>query len=250
VELVRRAVILLNAFPAMDGISRMLSPKNIMTGKQNLDYNSCKVEFGSYVLVFKDNDPTNTTKSCSTGAIALNPAGNTEGDYHFMSPTTGKRLARRQWTAVPMPDSVIAAVESRAHDEKQPLIEGGCPRFEWRPNVLITDDIANDKEPTQPLLREPVDALNLLADLADVADPLLTDNAADDLSVVPPVNFGVGHPNHEDASIDSGPNRDLPDDISEATLGDAEVPALVQPNPPHGQDEVSDNESEEDVISE
>jgi len=129
VELVRRAVILLNAFPAMDGMSRTLSPRNIMTGKPNLDYNSCKVEFGSYVLVFEDNDPTNTTKSHSTGAIALNPTGNTEGDYHFMSLTTGCRLARHQWTAVPMPDAVIAAVEARAEAEKQPIIEGDVSTF-------------------------------------------------------------------------------------------------------------------------
>jgi len=46
-----------------------------------------------------------------------------------------------------MSDSVIAAVKSRAQDEKQPLIEGGCPCFEWRPNVLIADDIANNEEP-------------------------------------------------------------------------------------------------------
>jgi len=76
VELVRRAIILLNQFPALDGVSKTLSPKCIMTGKPNLDYNSLKIEFGSYALVFEDNSPTNTTKSRSTGAIALNRTGN------------------------------------------------------------------------------------------------------------------------------------------------------------------------------
>jgi len=56
-------VMLLNTFPAMDGVSRMLSPRNIMMGRLNLDYNSCNVEFGSYILVFEDNDPTNTQKN-------------------------------------------------------------------------------------------------------------------------------------------------------------------------------------------
>jgi len=92
-ELIRRAVMLLNVFPALDGVSKMLSPRSIMTSKPNLDYNHCKIEFGSYALVFEDNDPTNTTKSRSTGAIALNPTGNTEGDYHFMSLTSGCQLA-------------------------------------------------------------------------------------------------------------------------------------------------------------
>jgi len=105
-------VILLNTFPAMDRVSKTLSPKNIMMGKPNLDYNSCKVEFGLYILIFKHNDPTNTMKSCSTGAIALNPTGNTKGDYHFMSLTMGHQLACHQWTAMPMPDAIIAAVEA------------------------------------------------------------------------------------------------------------------------------------------
>jgi len=36
-KLVRRAVILLNAFPALGEVSNMLSPKIIMTGKPNPD---------------------------------------------------------------------------------------------------------------------------------------------------------------------------------------------------------------------
>jgi len=66
-----------------------------MTGKPNLDYNSCKAEFGLHILVFEDNNLTNTTKSCSTGAIALNPTGNTKGDYHFMSLSMGHWLAQQ-----------------------------------------------------------------------------------------------------------------------------------------------------------
>jgi len=103
---------LLNVFPAPDGVPKTLSLKNIMTGKLDLAYNSCKVEFGSYILVFEDNNPTNTTKSCSTGAIMLNPTGNTKGDYHFMSLSTGHWLAQQQWTAMPMPDVIITAVEA------------------------------------------------------------------------------------------------------------------------------------------
>jgi len=132
---VHYAIILLNKFLALDVVSKTLSPQCIMTGKPNLDYNSLKIEFRSYALVFEDNDPTNTTKSRSTGAIALNPTGNTKGDYHFMSLTTGKHLSCHQWTAVPMPDSVVAAVEAHAEAKKQPLIEGRCPKFEWHPNI-------------------------------------------------------------------------------------------------------------------
>jgi len=67
-----------------------------------------------YTLVFEDNDPTNMMKSCSTGAIALNPTGNTEGDHHFMSLTTSQQLLHCQWMAVPMPDTMIEVVEAWA----------------------------------------------------------------------------------------------------------------------------------------
>jgi len=56
-----------------------------MTGAQCLNYQDLKIEFGSYALVFEDNNPTNTTKSRSMGAIALNLTGNTEGDYFYVS---------------------------------------------------------------------------------------------------------------------------------------------------------------------
>ena len=140
IELVRRAVKCLNQFPAPDGVSDTLSPFTIMTGKPNPDYLQMKVDFGAYVQVFEDNDPTNSTKSRRTGAIALNPTGNAQGDYHFMSLKTGRRLARRQWTVIPATVDVIDAVEGIAEREGQPLIAGGCPLFEWQPNHTINDE--------------------------------------------------------------------------------------------------------------
>jgi hypothetical protein len=63
----------LNQFPAKNGISDTLSPLTVMTGRANPDYNDLKLEFGSYVQVFEDNTPSNTTASRNTGAIVLNP---------------------------------------------------------------------------------------------------------------------------------------------------------------------------------
>ena len=63
----------LNQCPAKNGISDTLSPLTVMTGRANPDYNDLKLEFGSYVQVFEDNTPSNTTASRNTGAIVLNP---------------------------------------------------------------------------------------------------------------------------------------------------------------------------------
>jgi len=110
-ELVFNSAKALNQFPAQNGISNTLSPLTILTGRPNPDYNDLKLEFGSYVQVFEDNNPMNTTASQNTGAIALNPTGNARGDYFFMSLTTGHHLLRHQWTLIPMTDAVIAHVD-------------------------------------------------------------------------------------------------------------------------------------------
>jgi hypothetical protein len=100
-ELVYHASKGLNQFPSQNGISDTLSPLIIMTGRANPDYNDLKLEVGSYVQVFEDNNPSNTTNARNTGAIVLSPTGNAQGAYHFMSLTTGKRLSRHQWTQNP-----------------------------------------------------------------------------------------------------------------------------------------------------
>jgi hypothetical protein len=59
-----------------------------------------------------------------------------------MSLTTGKRLSRQQWDELPMPDGVIAAVETMAEEQEQPLFEDDTPCFEWSPGVAIEDEDA------------------------------------------------------------------------------------------------------------
>ena len=65
----------LNQFPAKNGASDTMSPLTIMTGRPSPDYNNLRVEFGAYAQVFEANDPTNTVKARTTGAIALTPTG-------------------------------------------------------------------------------------------------------------------------------------------------------------------------------
>lgn len=57
-----------------------------------------------------------------------------------MSLSTGERISRQQWTELPMPDSVISAVEAMAEKQKQPLIRKGGPAFEWCPGISIEDE--------------------------------------------------------------------------------------------------------------
>jgi hypothetical protein len=129
----------LNQFPVKNGASDVLSPLTIMTGQPNPNYHDLKIEFGAYVQVFEDNDPTNTVRTRTTGAIALTPTGNAQGGYYFLSLTTGRRLSRQQWDELPMPDGVIAAVEAMAERDHQPPHGHGAPIFEWSPGITIDD---------------------------------------------------------------------------------------------------------------
>ena len=67
----------------------------MMKGGPLTYYNKILVDFGTYVQVLKDNNPTNTKKLRTTPAIALNQTGNAQGGYFFMSLVTGPKLNRK-----------------------------------------------------------------------------------------------------------------------------------------------------------
>ena len=150
------AVQSLNQLPALNGVSSTLSPHTIITGQQPRGYRQYQLDFGTYVQVFEDNDPSNTTKSRTTGAISLNHSRSSSGGYHFLSLVTGLRLARRQWTEVPMPEWVPKYVEDMAASEKQQVFINNEPLWEWRPGVPFVDNTPPEAD-LQPLADPPLD---------------------------------------------------------------------------------------------
>jgi len=75
-----------------------------------------------------------------------------------------------------MPDAIIVVVEAWAEAKWQPIIEGGCPHFEWRPNVGLQEDAnaGEGQDEVQPdKVQQEADALALLANTAAEADPML-----------------------------------------------------------------------------
>jgi hypothetical protein len=121
----------LNQFPVRGGVSEVMSPLTIMTGRPSPNHHKLKIKFGAYVQVFEDNNPINMVRNQTTGAIALTPMGNAQGGYYFLLLTTGRRLSHQQWHELPMPNGVIAAVEAMAAAEQQPMLGHGGPAFEW-----------------------------------------------------------------------------------------------------------------------
>ena len=146
VELVAMATRCLNGFPKEDGVSEHMSPYSIVTGRSRVDYNKIPLEFGSYVQLLDRS--VNTIRSRTIGAIALNPTGNENGAYRFMSLKTGQIITKGpgSWTEVPITDIAIARVEALAKQEGQPLLQDSNLLVEWRPNQPFDDDDEYDDD--------------------------------------------------------------------------------------------------------
>ena len=134
IHIVFHAVKLLNFFPTKGGISETLSPKTIMSG-ETLDYKKhlC-LPIGQYCQVHEEELPRNSLRPRTKGAISLGPSGNLQGGHKFMALNTGKKIVRRSWDAIPMPDTVIARVNILGADQPEQLV------FTDRHGRLIGDD--------------------------------------------------------------------------------------------------------------
>jgi hypothetical protein len=139
-ELVLHSTRCLNQLPAENGVSDIMSPHAIITGRPNPDYRHLQLEFGSYVQVYEYNPNTNNTmRARTTGAITLTSTDNAGGHMFFMSLATGKRISRGQWTELPIPEEAILRVEELARIEGQPMIQQSRLIVEWRPEQPFED---------------------------------------------------------------------------------------------------------------
>jgi hypothetical protein len=60
------------------------------------------------------------------GAISLGPSGNLQGGHKFIALDTGKKITRRNWDVIPMPDLVIARVNALGSDQPKQVTFTNC----------------------------------------------------------------------------------------------------------------------------
>jgi hypothetical protein len=115
IEMAKSSAFWLNAFPHINGVSQTMSPRAIISG-QAVDFNRhCKYEFGQYVQTHEQHD--NSMVPRTIGALATRPTGNTQGNYYFISLSTGQIINRSHATPLPMPDDVIQRVNAMARHQ-------------------------------------------------------------------------------------------------------------------------------------
>ena len=96
---------MLKIFPSKNGISEDLAPSTIVEGRQKLDMNKKRAEFGAYALVYTGTE--NNMRKRGVPAIALK-ASNDVGGCYFLSLYTGKKIYRYIWNGIPINDNVIS----------------------------------------------------------------------------------------------------------------------------------------------
>ena len=95
----------LNATPVKTGISSVYSLRVIIC-QQMVDAKKwCKLMFGNYVEVHKENVITNLMIPRTRPGIYIGPSGNIEGSVKFMCFDKGKKIGRRNYTRLSIPDS-------------------------------------------------------------------------------------------------------------------------------------------------
>ena len=143
ISLIEGVVDILNFFPSENGISEDLAPSTIVEGRQKLDMNKKRAEFGAYALVYTGTE--NNMRKRGVPAIALK-ASNDVGGFYFMSLYTGKKIHGYIWNEIPIDDDVISRVEELADKENQPLLIDDHPLFEWAPGRPIASDTFEESE--------------------------------------------------------------------------------------------------------
>jgi hypothetical protein len=195
-----------------------------MTGF-NLDYNKhCRLEFGAYVQTHEEHD--NSLQSRTTGAIALRPTGNRQGGYYFLSLTTGRKLTRNRWTALPMPQDVIDRVNTLGRRSNA----ASALSFAWRDGTPISDldDDVDDADNSSylPSDGDDDDDDDVDTDFAASSDDDFSNDASQDGDAAAGVDNKEPHNNNEPAN-NGEDTYDEPDNKDEAPNNDevAEDPA-------------------------
>jgi hypothetical protein len=71
--------------------------------------------------VHEEDNPHNSQIARTKEEISLGPSGNIQGGFKSMALNSGKKIVRRSWDVIPMPDLLIDRVNSLVRDPPQQM---------------------------------------------------------------------------------------------------------------------------------
>ena len=141
-------------------------------------------------------------------AITLGPDNSEQAGYWFMSLNTGRRIHRRNWTPLPMPDEVVSRVEQLGRRDGQPNLlvfanKHGENLLDDDLEILDDDDLSyatevgtdeipgvdsdlseegDDEDPLEPNteVQQPIGELQGNAELETIQEEATDEEAADE----------------------------------------------------------------------
>eukprot|EP00956_Cyclotella_meneghiniana_P028301 scaffold65295_cov71-Cyclotella_meneghiniana.AAC.14 len=154
----------INGFPNENGVSKVYSPREIVTG-MSIDFKKhARARFGSYIEASEDADITNNMQGRTTPCICLGPSGNVQGSVVCYNLETKKIIKRRTIKPLPMPDRVIKraisigkACKRKRTSARLTFLNRHKEKFDWDNEDLDEpDEVGLVEAPleTDPLLAE------------------------------------------------------------------------------------------------
>jgi len=122
IHIVFASVRMLNYFPTKGGISAIYSPRTIMSGETLNFKKHLSLKVGQYCQIHEEDEPRNSQLPRTQGANCLGPSDNIQGGFNFMTLLTTRKVVRRKWDVIPMPDTVIAQINTLGSDQPELLV--------------------------------------------------------------------------------------------------------------------------------
>lgn len=166
--LLQATIYFLGAMPTANSLD-MRSPREklmqvLLDAKTDLRFG-----FGDYVQI-ADNETDNSMAERTRGAIALMPAGNREGSWWFYVLKTRKPVKRNTATILPMPDEVIALLNSFAERDRKgrKRTRGHIDIGTWR---TFMEEDSDDGDTTSQGPSDPSDDIDIEYSLPERVQP-------------------------------------------------------------------------------
>ena len=117
IEVVLRAVSLMNSLPRKDGIHSTLSPREIVTGKK---FRILRYNIGDYVQAYMSYKMNNDmTKEKTVDALYLGPSNDDDG-HNVFTLSTKQKVSVNKISMIPITTDVVDKVTNIGKDEDQP----------------------------------------------------------------------------------------------------------------------------------
>ena len=96
-----------NQFPVKGGISDIIIPTTIVTGKSIHYKKDTGLHIGHYCQVYEEYTPCNSNKPRTKGTVCMVRSRNIKSGFNFMILSSIKNIISLSLDMIPMPDTVI-----------------------------------------------------------------------------------------------------------------------------------------------